>query len=65
MKRVLSLLQLKEGQLEAELHIIENMNHVLKDCSSKEPQKQQVTYINPSLPLNKKLLNVIGHFIKR
>lgn len=56
---------LKQGQPKAELHIIENMNHVLKDCSSKEPQKQQVTYINPSLPLNKKLLNIIGHFIKR
>ena len=56
---------LKQGQPKAELQIIENMNHVMKDCPSKEPQKQQVTYINPSLPLNKKLLNVIGSFIKR
>ncbi len=47
----------------SKLRIIENMNHVLKECGS-DLQKNAATYNNPDLPLKKGLVNDIVSFIK-
>lgn len=44
--------------------IIENMNHVLKDCKSSDMAEQTATYSNKSIPLNKEVGKVIINFIK-
>lgn len=44
--------------------IIENMNHVLKDCESTETQDQLPIYNDPDRPLNKEISKVISDFIK-
>ena len=44
--------------------IIKNMNHVLKDCDTKEKQVQLVTYNKPELPLNKEFVKEMVDFIK-
>lgn len=44
--------------------IIENMNHVLKDCTSNDMQAQSPTYNNLNIPLNKELGKAIIEFIK-
>lgn len=44
--------------------IIENMNHLLKDCASTDIQEQNPTYHNGSIPLNKEIGKVITEFIK-
>lgn len=44
--------------------IIENMNHVLKDCKSSDMAEQKATYSNKSIPLNKEVGKVIINFIK-
>lgn len=44
--------------------IIENMNHVLKDCKSSDMAEQMPTYSNKSIPLNKEVRKVIINFIK-
>lgn len=55
---------LKAAQPQAELHLIENMNHVLKSCDTVDAGVQQATYTNPDLPVVEELLNVIEKFIK-
>jgi hypothetical protein len=54
---------LSAAKPDAELLIIENMNHVLKD-SDKDLQKNIATYLNPSLPLKAGLVDDIINFIK-
>jgi uncharacterized protein len=44
--------------------IIQNMNHTLKDCDSKDDQAQIPAYTNPELPLNKEFTKEIVGFIK-
>ncbi|MFV0418904.1 MAG: alpha/beta hydrolase [Dysgonomonas sp.] len=45
--------------------IIENMNHVLKDCENTDSQSQITsTYNNPNAPINQKLVKDIVSFIK-
>lgn len=56
---------LKKAYPAAELLLPEKMNHVLKDCDTREPQKQMAIYANPSLPLNSSLVPAINTFIKR
>lgn len=56
---------LKKASSQAELKLIDKMNHVLKDCESINPQQQMAVYNNPSLPVNDTLLNTIVQFIKR
>ncbi len=48
---------------DAELVIIENMNHVLKECVSTDKQTQTSYYSNPNIPLHPKLMPVINNFI--
>ncbi len=46
----------------SKLRIIENMNHVLKECSN-DLQINTATYVNPDLPLKKGLVDEIVNFI--
>lgn len=55
---------LSAGNPKAKKVIIENMNHVLKDCTSNDVQAQSPTYNNLNIPLNKELGKAIIEFIK-
>lgn len=44
--------------------VIQNMNHVLKDCMVTDMDKQLATYTNPALPLHKDLAPQLLKFIK-
>ena len=57
--------RLKKASPQAELILIDKMNHVLKDCESINPQQQMAVYNNPSLPVNAALINAIAEFIKK
>lgn len=48
---------------DADLLILENMNHVLKE-SEADIQKNMATYSNPNLPLKTGLTDEIANFIK-
>ena len=48
---------------EQSLNIIDNMNHILKECD-KDVQKNMATYNNPDLPLKSGLVDEIVNFIK-
>ena len=54
---------LKEAYPEAELTLVENMNHVLKEASS-DYQENLATYNNPDLPLKEGLMDAIVNFMK-
>lgn len=56
---------LKQARSAAELLLIDKMNHVLKDCESKDQQQQMAVYINPSLPVNAVLVSSVSDFIKK
>lgn len=56
---------LKKACSSAELLLPEKMNHVLKDCDTRDPQQQMVVYANPSLALNSTLVPAMSRFIKR
>ena len=70
---VLSDIQVKEtdanllakAQSKAELKLIKNMNHVLKDCDTIDKEKQKPIYSNPDLPLNKEFTADVIDFIKK
>lgn len=44
--------------------IIENMNHVLKNCSGKDLTEQMPTYTDPDIPIREKLVEGIAAFVK-
>lgn len=54
--------QLSASKPDAKLLIIDNMNHVLKECDS-DYSKNIATYTNPLLPLKAGLVDEIVHFI--
>ena len=54
---------LKVGSPDAELRLIEGMNHVLKPVT--EPSRQAASYIDPGLPLAPDLVPAITGFIRR
>ncbi len=56
---------LAKAQPKAQLKLIKNMNHVLKDCDTSDKEKQKPIYSNPDLPLNKEFVNEIVSFIKK
>ena len=56
---------LADANPNAQKVIIENMNHVLKDCERTDMADQIATYNNPSLPINKELAKSIVAFIKK
>lgn len=54
---------LSEAKPDAELQLIENMNHVLKEADS-DVQKNMATYSKPDLPLKTELIDSIVAFIQ-
>ena len=56
---------LKQALPSAELHLIDGMNHVLKDCDMMDRKKQMAVYTNPDLPVNENLLLFIEKFVKK
>ncbi len=55
--------KLAEANKQAKMHLLEGMNHVLKE-SEMDMQKNAQTYNNPTLPLKKGLVDLITEFIK-
>lgn len=56
---------LKKAAPKAEFYLIDNMNHVLKNCTTIERQAQAATYTNPSLPVNAYMLLLLEKFVKK
>lgn len=56
---------LKKALPAAQLVLIDNMNHVLKDCNTLDRQKQMAVYMDPDLPVNATLLSSIEKFVKQ
>ncbi|PBQ34619.1 alpha/beta hydrolase [Sphingobacteriaceae bacterium] len=54
---------LAKAQPKAQLSIIKNMNHVLKDCDTTEKETQLKTYNDPLLPLNREFAKVVVDFV--
>lgn len=48
----------------AKLAIIANMNHVLKDCQTRDKEQQKPIYSDPSLPLNEEFVKTMVNFIR-
>ncbi|MDU1891270.1 MAG: alpha/beta hydrolase [Dysgonomonas sp.] len=44
--------------------IIENMNHILKECDKTDLQSQLATYTDPNKPIMEQITNIISSFIK-
>lgn len=55
---------LSEAQTKAQKVIIENMNHVLKDCESIDQATQLPLNNDPNITINKQLIKEIIDFIK-
>lgn len=56
---------LKQAVPGAKLHLIDNMNHILKECASTDRQRQMATYIDPQLPVDESLLILIKKFVEK
>lgn len=56
---------LAKAQPKAEVKLIKNMNHVLKDCDTIDKEKQIPIYSDPVLPLNKEFTAEVIAFIKK
>jgi len=56
---------LHKSQPKAELRIIKNMNHILKNCETISKKAQTPIYNNPELPINKELEDIIKIFIEK
>ncbi len=56
---------LSKAQPKAELKLIKNMNHVLKDCDTMDKEAQTSIYSNAELPLNKEFVTETLNFIKK
>ena len=56
--------KLRMARLFSSFQIIENMNHVLKECKSMDVVSQLECYQNPSLPIKKELVESIVKFLK-
>jgi uncharacterized protein len=54
---------LAKAQPKAQLKIIKNMNHVLKNCDTLDKEIQMGIYDNPELPLNKEFSLAVINFI--
>lgn len=55
---------LKKSRPSSKLVLIDKMNHVLKDCDTKDQQQQMAVYTNPSLPVNAALVSSLCTFIQ-
>ncbi|MFN8672563.1 MAG: alpha/beta hydrolase [Candidatus Sericytochromatia bacterium] len=59
---VANAIELNSSNKNSKIEIIENMNHILKDAPI-DVSENLKTYINPNLPLNKKIMPLIIKFI--
>jgi uncharacterized protein len=55
---------LADAQPKASLMVIPKMNHVLKDVVGDSPADNLKTYADPSLPVNRSLVDTIAGFVK-
>ena len=55
--------KLHAAQPSATLHIIKDINHVLKQCGPTDAKQQIATYSNPTLPINPQLTEYITNFL--
>jgi pimeloyl-ACP methyl ester carboxylesterase len=55
---------LHRAQPKAELHLIPNMNHVLKDVAGDDRAANMASYADPSLPVDATLVDDIATFVK-
>lgn len=56
--------RLKAAAPEAGFYLIDNMNHVLKTCTTLDRQRQMAVYTDSSLPVDSSLLIFIEKFVK-
>nr|WP_129735416.1 alpha/beta hydrolase [Parabacteroides goldsteinii] len=56
---------LKQALPSAEMHLIDGMNHVLKNCATTDRQAQMAVYNDPDLPVDENLLLFIEKFVKK
>jgi pimeloyl-ACP methyl ester carboxylesterase len=56
--------RLAAGNARAELHVIDDMNHVLKQAASRDPASQEPQYSDPRIPLHPALLPIVTTFAK-
>ena len=61
---VLDAQKLNEANKNTEIHIIEKMNHILKEAEADRMQNL-ATYANPNLPLANGLIKIIVAFINK
>ena len=54
-----------EPEVEAELVIIPNMNHVLKPCVSTDMAVQMETYVKPDIRIEPQVAREIADFIEQ
>lgn len=57
--------KLHAAQPHSELHIIKEMNHILKHCSTMQQMAQLATYRDANLPLKAELVRLIVEFITK
>lgn len=57
--------KLHAAQPHSELHIIKEMNHILKHCSTMQQMAQLATYRDANLPLKTELVSHIIEFVKK
>lgn len=57
--------KLYAAQPAASLHIIKDMNHVLKHCDTMQQMAQLATYNNPELPIKPELVSHIVEFVMK
>lgn len=57
--------RLHEANPASVLKILEGMNHVLKDCVSKDMAKQMPSYTSPDIPINGKVAFDVAEFVKK
>lgn len=54
---------LSEANQKAQLVIIENMNHLLKECLTTDKEQQKAYYSNPNIELHPHLIPAVANFI--
>jgi hypothetical protein len=57
--------KLHAAQPHSELHIIKEMNHILKHCNTMQQMAQLATYKDANLPLKAELVRLIVEFITK
>ena len=63
--KVIDAEKLAEAQPKAQLNIIKNMNHVLKNCDTLNKEMQVDIYHNPTRPLNAEFSSVVVQFMAK